>query len=91
MKTFNRVIAAGTNFNSSIVGHNNFVYPSEKYDTIIEDTECTMLSFAGGGSKAAVYIPESAVKHNGSACKNVIIWVEKSKISVNSSPLCDII
>jgi hypothetical protein len=73
-------ILAGTVYHTSIVGHNNFVYPSTKSDTIIEDTKCIGLSFVGGGSKTAVKVPESAIKYDGDTKRKVIIWVEKCKI-----------
>ena len=65
MKDSNRMLPAGTSFNKSVVGHNNFVYPSASCDTLIEDVNYTTLSFVGGGSKAAVCVSEHAVKHNG--------------------------
>ena len=75
-----RRLPAGTKFHTSVFGHRDFVYPGMNSDTLIEDANVKLLHFCGGGSKAAVFVPEHAVKHNGSTGKNIIIWVEKEEI-----------
>ena len=78
--SFTHKLAAGTKYHTSIVGHRNFVYPSNVQDTLIEDAHVTTLSWVGGGQMEAVKVSEHALKHDGDATKEVIIWVEKKQI-----------
>ena len=73
-------LPAGTQYWTSILGHKNFVYPSATQDTLIEDADITTLHFVGGGKMTAVKVSEHALKHDGDLEKQVIIWVEKTKI-----------
>ena len=77
---FESKLRAGTHFRGSVVGHKHFVYPGLKSDTLIEDTVCKRTHYVGGGTKVAVVVPESVVKHDGTPDKDVIIWVEKAEI-----------
>ena len=77
---FENKLKAGTQFQGSVIGHNHFVYPNLKGDTLIEDTACRRTHYVGGGTKVAVVVPENVVKHDGASDKSVIIWVEKEEI-----------
>lgn len=73
-------LRAGTRFNTTVLGHKDFYYPGSDTDTLIEDTAYVQTHYVGGGSKVAVKVPESAVKHDGDLEKSVLIWVEKDNI-----------
>ena len=78
--SLNGRLEAGTKYHTSVVGHRNFVYPSDVQDTLIEDADITPMHFVGGGKMMAVKVSEHAIKHDGDENKEVIIWVEKTKI-----------
>ena len=57
-------------------GHNNFFYPTNQSETLIEDTVPIYPAWVGSNNLKAVLIPESSVKVSGSKDKYIPVWIE---------------
>lgn len=73
-------LRAGTKYYKGKMGHRNFNYPTDDYDTIIDDTSYEYIHFVGGGNKRAVRVPEYAVKHDGTKNKEIVIWIDQEEL-----------
>ena len=71
MKKENNIIPAGTTVCSSVLGHNNFIYPCSKEAIVLtENVTVQELSFAGGGELTAYMVLGT----------NKVVWTEKKYI-----------
>jgi len=59
------------------MGHKEFYYPSNKTETLAEDTEYERLSFAGSAKLQAVKIPINSIYVNSPENKYMVVWINK--------------
>jgi hypothetical protein len=71
------VLKKGTPVYLGQKGHNNFYYPSEERETLLEDTTAQQLPWVGGGEKIAFKIPAKSVQPTQPLEKNMFVWVKK--------------
>ncbi len=78
MSNRDTLLKKGTVVYLTLKGHNNFNYPTEEIETLLEDTSADRLHWAGGGDKIAFSIPANSIYPTQSSEKKICIWVKKS-------------
>ena len=72
----NSSLKKGTTVYFSERGHNNFFYPTNQSETLIEDTVPVYPAWLGSNNMKAVLVLESSVKTTGSTNKYIPVWIE---------------
>ena len=65
-------VIKGTTVLESDLGHNNFLYPSDRQRLIEEDCDATRLSWVGSNEYTPVQIPGHAI---GAKSQFSIVWI----------------
>ncbi len=71
------ILKKGTKVFLSKTGHNNFYYPCDEYETLLEDVEAKELAWVGGNTKNPFIIPANSIYSTSDPKKIIAVWVEK--------------
>ncbi len=77
MTLSDKILKKGTVVYLARKGHNNFNYPTEECETLLEDTKAVSLHWAGGGDKTAFTIPANSIYPTQGSDKKICVWVSK--------------
>ena len=71
-----RSLEKGQKVRLSQMGHRDFLYPSDRVETLVEDTFCEVLPYVGGRPWVAVKIPASSIYASEINARYLVVWVE---------------